>query len=141
MVAQTHVSVPAPEARKDSLLRRALVGNVIFSAVSGTLMIAASSWISDFTGLTPGWVPALIGAGVLLWAADVAWIARKEELAAAQAKLVIAGDIAWVVASFAILVAGVLDLTTAGAWTVGVLAEIVGLFAVVQYLGLRRLRS
>lgn len=140
MVAQTQVSAPVAISSRDSLLRRALVGNVIFSAVSGTVLIVASGWLSDVTGLTPGWLPAAIGVGVLLWAVDVGWIARKEVLDLRQAKFVIAGDLAWVAVSYAVLIFGLVNLTTAGAWTVGILAEIVGLFAIVQYLGLRRLR-
>ena len=139
MVAQTQVMMSQGTKRADSLLRRGLIGNAIFSAVSGTVMIAASGRISDFTGLTPGWLPAVIGAGVLLWALDVGWLARKEEISPSQAWTVIAGDIVWVVASYAIIFAGVPELTTAGKWTVGILAEMVGIFAVIQYLGLRRM--
>lgn len=140
MVAQTQVAVPERAAGKDSLLRRALVGNALFSAVAGALLIAASGWLSGFTGLTPGWVPAAIGAGVLLWAVDVGWIARKETLDLKQAKLVIAGDLAWVAVSYGVIISGRPELTTAGVWTVGILAEIVAAFAIVQYLGLRRMQ-
>lgn len=140
MVARTEVSVPERIAGKDSLLRRALVGNVLFSSVAGTVMILGSGRISDFTGLTPEWVPAAIGVGVLLWAVDVGWIARREEIQPWKARLVIGGDLAWVVASYAVIFAGKPELTTGGAWTVGVLAEIVAIFAIVQYLGLRRLQ-
>ncbi|CAN5826735.1 hypothetical protein BH23CHL2_BH23CHL2_09030 [soil metagenome] len=141
MVARTDVSVPERITGKDSLLRRALVGNALFSAVAGTVMILGTSRISDFTGLTPGWVPAAIGVGVLIWAVAVGWIARREEIQPWKAWLVIGGDLAWVVASYAVIVAGKPELTTAGVWTVGILAEVVALFAIVQYLGLRRLQG
>lgn len=142
MVAQSQVSIAGTATRgDDALLRRALVGDAIFSGIAGTLMIVASSRISDFTGITPAWALAAIGAGVLLWAADLVWMARPEQLNPAFAKVVIGGNVAWVVASYIVILGGWLDLTTAGAWTVGILAEIVALFAVVQYLGLRRLRS
>jgi hypothetical protein len=55
--------------------------------------------------------------------------------------MVIGGDLLWVVASYAILLAGRPALTTAGSWSVGILAEIVALFAVIQFVGLRRLRA
>lgn len=141
MVAQTHVSVTDSKARKDSLLRRGLIGNAIFSAVTGALMIVGARPVSEFTGLTPMWVPAVIGVGVLLWALDVGWLARKDKIESSKAWFVIAGDLAWMVVSYGIIIAGVPELTTAGNWTVAVLAEIVGIFAVVQYLGLRRMRS
>ena len=141
MVAQMQAFADPREGRADTLLRRGLIGNAIFSAISGAVMIVGSGQVSDFTGLTPGWVPAAIGAGVLLWALDVGWIARRDEIKPSQAWFVIGGDLLWVVTSFAIILAGVPELTAAGKWTVGILAEIVGVFAVVQYLGLRRLRA
>jgi hypothetical protein len=141
MVAQTHVSAVQGEGQNDSLLRRGLIGNAIFSAITGTLMIAGTGAISEFMGLTPAWVPAAIGAGVLLWAIDVGWLARKDNISASKAWMVIAGDLLWVVASYGIIVSGVPELTTGGKWTLAIVAEIVGLFAVAQYLGLRRMRS
>ena len=140
MVARAQVTVPQRELASDALLRRALVGNVLFSAVAGAAMIVASGRISDFIGLSPGWVPAAIGVGVLIWAADVGYIARRHEIPPWMVWIVIGGDLAWVVASYGDIITGVPELTTAGAWTVGILAEIVALFAIVQYLGLRRIR-
>jgi hypothetical protein len=54
--------------------------------------------------------------------------------------MVIGGNLAWVIASYGVLLASTPDLTTAGSWTVAILAEIVGLVAAAQYIGLRRLR-
>ncbi len=141
MVARTDVVLARPEERRDSLLRRALIGNALFSVASGVVMIAGSGRISEFTGLTPGWLTAAIGAGVLLWALDVALIVRADELRPSRVWMVIGGDLAWVVASYAVLMLGILDSTTAGVWTIGILAEIAGVFAVVQYIGLRRIRA
>ncbi len=142
MVAQAQVSMSTvSETPADSLLRRALVGDAIFCGLAGTAMVAASSWLSEFTGLTPNWVPAAIGAGVLLWAAELVWMSRRERLSTTLGAVVVGGGVAWVVASYAILLTGALDLTTAGAWTVGILAEIVAVFAAIQFLGLRRLRA
>lgn len=141
MVAATQAATRSTREGRDALLRRALVGDAGFCAVMGILMIAGSGWIGEFTGLSPGWVPAAVGAGVLLWAADVGWLARKQPLDLRAVKFVIGGDIAWVVVSYAMLMTGVLNLTTAGTWTVGILAEMVALFAIAKYLGLRRIQT
>jgi hypothetical protein len=133
--------MPGRTDRRDTLLGRALIGNALFSLVTGVAMIAGSSRVSDFTGLGPAWLPAVIGAGVLLWAVDVALIARASELRPKRVWMVIGGDLLWVVASYAILLAGRPELTTAGSWSAGILAEIVALFAVIQFVGLRRLRA
>lgn len=131
----------APAERRDALLRRALAGNALFSAVSGVALILGSGPIGDFTGLTPAWLPAAIGGGVLAWALAVARLARSDELRPGPVGMVIAGDLTWVVTSYAILAVGAPEFTTGGAWAVAILAEIVALFGIVQYLGLRRLRA
>jgi len=141
MEARAPALMPAMVEPRDALLRRALAGNALFSAVSGAVMILGSRRISDFTGLSPAWAPAAIGAAVLCWAVAVALLARSAELRPALVRLVIAGDLAWVTASYAVLIAGEPSLTAAGVWSVGILAEIVALFGIVQYLGLRRLRA
>lgn len=126
---------------RDRLIRRALAGNALFSALSGAVFIAGSGPISRFTGLEPAWVPAVIGVGVVGWAGLIFSLRRRDTLQPLWVKEIIAGDLAWVAASLGILLTGWLGLTTAGAWTVAILAEIVGLFAIAQYVGLRRMRS
>lgn len=141
MAVQTQAVSSKAGGDRESLLRRALIGDALFCAVAGAAMIGGSSRISQFTGLTPNWVPAVIGVGVLFWGVEVGYLGRREALSPNTAKFVIGADIAWVVVSYGVLVSGGLDLTTAGKWTIGILAEIVALFAVVKYLGLRRMRS
>ncbi len=48
-------------------------------------------------------------------------------------------NVAWVVGSYIILFTNWASLTNAGWWAVAVVADIVTIFAVVQYVGLRRL--
>lgn len=48
-------------------------------------------------------------------------------------------DVAWVMGSTIILFTNWASLTNAGWWAVTVVADIVTIFAVVQYVGLRRL--
>jgi hypothetical protein len=141
MVAQFPAVVRHSLERGDGLARRALIVDALLCALSGAVLVAASGPISDFTGLEPGWVPALIGVGLLAWALDVGLTARAEAIRPSRVRLIAGGNLAWVVVSYGILLAGVPDLTTAGVWTVAILAEIVALVVLVQYLGLRRMRT
>jgi hypothetical protein len=141
MVAQTQISVPTTEGSRDALLRHGLVADAVVSAAVGASMIAGSGLVSDFTGLTPSWLPAAVGASFLPWALHAFWLGRRRQMNLSRAKFVAVGNCIWVLASYAMLIFGVLDLTAAGAWTVGIVAELVGLFAVAQYLGLRRIRD
>jgi hypothetical protein len=48
-------------------------------------------------------------------------------------------DLAWVIASAGLIFANLVDFTTAGKWAIAILADVVLVFAIVQFVGLRRL--
>ena len=48
-------------------------------------------------------------------------------------------DVVWVVGSAVLLVTKALPFTPVGVWAVAIVADIVAIFAIVQYLGLRRM--
>lgn len=136
------VAVSVPQAAgKERLVRQALTGNAIFSAISGGLFIAASGAVSRFTGLEPAWIPAAIGVGVIGWTSMLVALLRRDSLSTGVVKAIIAGDLIWVAASYGVLVAGRPELTTGGSWAIAILAEVVAVFALLQYVGLRRMRG
>ena len=55
--------------------------------------------------------------------------------------LIIGLDTSWVIVSFFLLVTNLVPLTVTGKWIVGLSAEIVMVFAVLEYVGLRKVRS
>lgn len=56
-------------------------------------------------------------------------------------RLIFWADVAWVSVSAALLGAGQAPLTNAGMWLVILIADMVAIFALLEYLGLRRLRA
>ncbi len=130
----------AVNTMNDRLLRTALRGNGVFSAVSGAMMVVASRPLAEFIGLA--WPSALLIMGVLtlLYALDLFWFTSRETINMTFAWLTIILDVAWVVASVVLLLADPLGFTVAGKWFIGLMAEAVALFAVVQWLGVRRLK-
>ncbi len=130
----------AVNTMNDRLLRTALRGNGVFSAVSGAMMVVASRPLAEFIGLA--WPSALLIMGVLtlLYALDLFWFTSRETINMTFAWLTIILDVAWVVGSVVLLLADPLGFTVAGKWFVGLMAEAVALFAVVQWLGVRRLK-
>lgn len=121
-----------------TLLNRAVRANSLFCAGSGAGLLLAARPLSGWLGLP--W-PALLGGlgamlvvyGALLWR-----VSAESPLPAARARIIIALDIAWVVGSAALLLADQPGFTTAGKWAVAVVADIVALFALVQFIALRR---
>ncbi len=120
------------------VLRRALQGNGTFSAMSGLVLAFGSKSAAAFLGLDAA--PILLGMGVvlLLYAVDLFWVASRPEIDRRLGWTAVILDIVWVIASYALLLGGWLPLTVAGKWAIALIAEVVGIFAIWQYIGLRR---
>jgi hypothetical protein len=91
-----------------------------------------------FLGLEPAWVLAVIGVALLFYAAALFQTAAREPLNRQLAVTAIVMDAAWVVGSALILFTNWLPLTTAGWWAVAVVADVVAIFAALQFYGLRQ---
>lgn len=133
-------------ASTDRLLRLTLWGNAVFSIVSGAVLagfagpfarIAAHEPVS-LLGLDLAIVFELLGLGVIAFGALCAWVASRKTLPLAWARAIFAADLAWVVASVLVLAVPA-TWSVAGFVGIGVVALIVADFAIMEYLGLRRL--
>lgn len=122
----------------DLLLRRALRGNALFSTVSGLALAAGAFAIGPRIGVEPSWIVLLVGLGLLPFAFDLFTNAARQRVDLARAKTAIAGDVAWVVGSIAVILIDPTGLTTAGVVTIAIVAAVVADFAMLQWLGLRR---
>lgn len=124
-----------------NLLRRALQGNAAFSTVSGLAFIFAAKPLAAFLGPVPPAALVGTGLGLLAFAAGLLRNSLRTDISRVEAWLAVAGDLLWVVGSgTAVMSANVLGLTRGGTWAVVLVADVVLLFAVLQYLGLRKLR-
>ena len=121
---------------KQKLLRSALRWNALFSVVSGALILSINRTLVEFLGLPSGSSLTPLGIGLLGYGAWLLWNARREEIKIVEAWIAVILDIVWVVGSYALLFA--VRFSVGGKWAVAVVAEMVFLFAVMQWLGLRR---
>lgn len=125
-------------SQESNLLRNALRGNALFSGFSGMVSVFAAQSLAAFTGLQEPLVFIVIGVVLILFALDLIWIASRESIDRRFVWAVIILDIAWVAGSAIILLLDLIPLTVAGRWTTILLAETVAVFAILQYIGLRR---
>ena len=121
---------------KQKLLRRALQGNASFSVVSGALILAMNRTLVEFLGLPSSASLAQLGIALLGYGAWLLWTARREKIKIVNAWIAVILDIVWVVGSYALLVG--VRFSIGGKWAVALVAELVFLFAVIEWLGLRR---
>jgi hypothetical protein len=128
-----------PATDRSALLRRTLQANSAFSLLSGLLLTFDAEPIAALIGLPVPWILIAIGVICLGYAALLFLAARRAPIDRNHALGFVIADAAWVLASAVILLDGLAPFTTTGVWAVLIVADIVGIFAALQYIGWRRL--
>ncbi len=126
---------------KGALLRRALLGNALFSGLSGLVLLVGFAPVGRLVGFELPWLYVALGMGLVLFALGLIRSARRPQINRAEARAASLMDAAWVLGSVALLLVPGLPLTMAGRWLIGLVADVVALFALLQWLGLRRAKS
>jgi hypothetical protein len=123
--------------RQNTFLRYALLADAIASGATGVLTIAGADLLTGILGLP---VPLMREAGLLLvpYAAFVAWVGTRETISRAAVHATIALNVLWVAASIGLLLSGWVAPTVLGYAFVIAQAVVVGAFAELQIIGLRR---
>ncbi|MFD8528141.1 hypothetical protein ACFV0L_12095 [Streptosporangium canum] len=119
------------------LVRLALRLDAVVTTVNGLAYLALAAPINDLLGL-PVALQYGIGAFLTVYGVAVWLIARPAVVNRTAVLAAVALNALWTVASVAELVAGGLEATTLGAVWVVMQAAVVGGFAALQWLGLRK---
>ncbi|GIQ75301.1 hypothetical protein [Bradyrhizobium sp. RD5-C2] len=119
------------------LLRRALLADAVFSGVSAIAMVLDSAALASLLG-RPEALLRETGLFLIAYTALVGWLAARTSLPKGPVILVVAGNAAWTLASIALLLSGAVSPNLLG--TIVILAQAIatGVFAELQYVGLRR---
>ena len=125
---------------KERLLRRALLGNALFSGMSGAVFLMFSGGLAAWLGLPAVWPLWAVGVGLALFAADLLHQATRRRLSLFRAVLGCGSDLAWVIASAALLLGWPHLLSGGGQAAVVAVAMVVATFAGLQSQGIARLR-
>ncbi len=122
-----------------TLIRRILYGNAIFSGVSGIVFVLASNPIAKFIGLDASLPILLIGIGLIAYAALIYSNASRAEISRSFVLIAIIGDSIWVLLSIVFLLTGWVSFSVEGKWAVGIIAVMVDIFATLQFLEWRKM--
>jgi hypothetical protein len=126
---------------RPNLLRRTLLGNAAFSTACAIIFLLWSKPVAVFLGINEPLALLIIGVGVLLGAADVAWTATRPQLDRKTATAILILDVAWVVGSVILLLSGWVAFSAPGKWAVIGVADVVAFFAILEYFGLRQVQT
>jgi hypothetical protein len=137
----TNINTATVNGAAGQLLRGVLQANMIFSGLSGLLLAAAATPLSSWLGVPAVWPLVGIGIGLLGFAWLLFQITRQSPIDLRQASLTFWLDVAWVVGSALLLTTGWVPLTTAGWWAVLLVADVVALFAILEFVGIRRAQA
>lgn len=120
------------------LLRKTLLVNGVATAMTGLAALVGAPWLPAALGPMSPALLAIIGAGLVVFAAVLLVQARRAEIERRVAWAIAVMDIAWVVGSIAIVEVGV--LTALGNFIVATVAAVVLLFAILEVKGIAGLK-
>jgi uncharacterized protein YjeT (DUF2065 family) len=118
-------------------LRRALLADAVFSGIAAVLFTADAGALASLFDL-PEALLRETGLFLIAYTALVGWLGTRASVPKALVMIVIAGNAAWTVASFALLFSGAVTPNLLGEIVVAAQAIATGAFAELQYIGLRR---
>ncbi|NEW89399.1 hypothetical protein DU475_19320 [Rhodopseudomonas sp. WA056] len=123
--------------RPSTLLRRALQADALVSGAMALLLSLAAGTLSRLLALPQ---PLLLETGLFLigYAALVGWLGTRAVLPRALVLIVIAGNALWTLGSVALLLSGAVAPNALGIAFVLLQATVVGIFAELQFIGLKR---
>ena len=122
-----------------SLLRNTLFSNSVFSFLSGAAALLFSKAIASFLGLSASWILLVLGVGLIVYGVELYLAARAEPVHTGIARFAVYADLAWVLGSAVLIFVNLVPFTTAGKWAIAIIADVVLVFAGLQYVGLRKL--
>jgi hypothetical protein len=121
-----------------SFLHTILRLNAAFSGLFGLIFLIFPSAVGSWLSIPSTFAITVTGVSLLGWELFIAFIVSSNPISPTAAWIVIGGDVVWVLGSVALLLGGWLPLTLAGKWFIAIIADIVLLFAISQFMGLRR---
>jgi len=120
-----------------SFLSRALLADAVFSGVSAVGLTFGAGVLAPFLNL-PEALLRESGLFLIAYSAFVGWLGTRQTVLKALVWLVITGNAAWTLGSIALLFSGAVNPNLTGMIVVVAQAIATGVFAELQYIGLRK---
>ena len=129
----------SPSNQPACLLRTALFSNALFSTLSALVILLAPRWVLRLLGLSQDVSLKILGFALIFFAITLLINARRPRVKTFDAWAAVMMDLAWVVGSGALLF--LVPFSTSGKWVVTLVADLVLVFAILQFAGIRRMQK
>ncbi|MEX0299628.1 MAG: hypothetical protein AB3N28_11210 [Kordiimonas sp.] len=123
----------------DTLLKRALRANAIFSTICASIIYILTSQLSALFNDFPELYLQILGGGLYVFAAQLFWVASKSPIDTKAAKAITWMDWGWVAGSGVLIIATANQLTMLAIDIILGVAIVVGICAYTQGRGLKKL--
>ena len=120
-----------------TFLSRALLADALFSGVAAVALTLGAGALAPFLNL-PEALLRETGLFLIAYTALVGWLAARSSVPKALVLLVIVGNAAWALGSIALLFSGAVSPNLLGQVFIVAQAIATGVFAELQYIGLRK---
>ena len=120
-----------------SFLRRALIADAVFSGAAALGFTFGAGAFAPLFNL-PEMFLREVGLFLIVYAAFVGWLGTRQSMMKALVLIVITGNAAWTLGSIALLFYGAVSPNLFGMAMVVAQAIATGVFAELQYIGLRK---
>ena len=120
-----------------SFLSRALLADAVFSGVAAVGFTFAAGPFAALFNLPEAFLRE-VGLFLIAYAAFVGWLGMRQATMKALVLLVIVGNAAWTLGSIALLFSGAVSPNLLGQMFIVAQAIATGVFAELQYIGLRK---
>jgi hypothetical protein len=139
-MAQQAISAAQSKPQPRTLLHKIFLIDSLSSGAAGIAFIIVSGPLSAFLGVANPLALVIIGVLFVVFAAAVYSAASREVINRRAAWIIFELNVAYVIGSAIILLTDAFGLSTEGRWLVLILADLVTVFAIVEFIGLRRMR-
>ena len=137
MTAETKRDLQTNSSAGVSMLTKVLRADGAFALFSGLILIVGAKPFADLIELSQTIALVAVGVVLLSYAAMLFFVAGRN-IEQAGAKLAIILNILWVIVSYAGLIFGWFPVNSAGKWAIALVAEAVMIFAIIEFVALRR---
>jgi hypothetical protein len=120
-------------------LRNVLLINAVSSGITGLVLAIAPGMVADLFATSNTTTFVAVGIFLFAFAVLVFVLSIQDPLREKNVNIIIALDTLWVLASFAIILLQVLDISTLGYFIIAAVAAWVALMAYLQFKGKRQL--